>query len=70
MARHAVEAFSLSLKVENSLSTVNISWLFSQAVASAGYFKAFLSSHLIVGGVYPGKKFIQEIIRNLQIAAS
>jgi len=34
------------------------------------YFKAFLSSHLIVGGIYPGKKFIQEIIRNQQIAAS
>ena len=65
-ASQAVEAFSLSLEVENSFSTVNISRLFSQAVASAGYFKAFLSflSHPVIC-VFINQSFVLSFNRHV-----
>lgn len=66
VASQAVDAFSLSLEVENSFSTVNISWLFSQAVTSAGYFKAFLSflSHPVIC-VFINQSFVLSFNRHV-----
>lgn len=66
VASQAVDAFSLSLEVENSFSAVNISWLFSQAVASAGYFKAFLSflSHPVIC-VFINQSFVLSFNRHV-----